>query len=111
MRGDLLNLGARSCARPGEIDAIPEQRHSVLAQELELLLALRDRAVRTNDAEPRKVRLVGGGQHATHEAWRVGVDVAVRLHVAGWDVANPVEDLRDPGIALPPHEQTLVPRN
>src|SRR5947207_5827822 len=100
-----------SCAGTVEVDAVAAERNSVLTQELELSFALGDRAVRTHDAEPGDARLMRRGQHAAHEARRVRVDVAVGLHVAGRDVANPVDDLRDPGIVLSPHEKTLVPRN
>ena len=70
----VLELGWDTCRR--EVHTIVPHRHAFAGEELALLRALRDAAVRPDDPMPRKP--MRGREDASYEARRAGIDVAVR---------------------------------
>jgi hypothetical protein len=65
-----------SRSRQSEVNAITTQRHSLLAQPLELPQAHRCSAIRTNDSMPWDIRVIGCEDTADGSR-RMRIDIAV----------------------------------
>src|SRR5256885_8760623 len=78
-------------ARPGNVDAVSAHRHALLDEEIPLPPTLGDSAIRPNDAVPGQA-LMGGGEDATDQPRRFGIDVAVSAHRARGNPADPLND-------------------
>ena len=83
---------------------------TVASQQLRLSFALGNRAICPNNPVPGKI-LVRRGKDSAHEARRFGIDVAIGLHVADWNLSDSLNNaiLARPSIRRPclPHRPNV----
>jgi hypothetical protein len=77
-----------------EIYAVPAHRYALSMQQRMLPPSLRETSVGADDAMPRQA-FVRAGQHATDEARRAGVDIAIRADESLRDVLHAGDDSPD----------------
>ena len=75
----------------GDVDAVSAHRNALLHEEIALPPTLGDSAIGANDAVPGQA-LMRGGEDATDQPRRFGVDVAVSAHRARGNPADPLND-------------------
>jgi hypothetical protein len=81
-------------SRLTEIHAVAPHRDSFSKQQLTLEPSFREASVGADDAMPRQA-FVRAGQHATDEARRAGVDIAIRADESLRDVLHAGDDSPD----------------
>ena len=88
--GRWLPRGRRE-APLGDVDAVSAHRNALLDEQIALPPTLGNTAIRPNNAVPGQA-LMGGGEDATDQPRRFGVDVAVSAHRARGNPADPLDD-------------------
>jgi hypothetical protein len=90
-----------------QVDAVTPHRHSLSSQQLELLVAERDRAIGSNDSVPRHL-LSRRPEDVADKAWRRTVDVTVGTDESGRNRTNAGEDQLGSSGRGGPHRTTLA---